>query len=530
MAKDQKKAGIVISYADMIFTAVIGIIYTPFVQRMLGTSEYGVYTIASAAIGYLTMLDLGFTNAMVRFTAKSRAEQNKDREYKINGMFFTFYLIIAVLSIVVGCIILYFFDGIFAKGLTDYEISRARMIFIVMLINVAISFPMSVFSSITNAYEEFIFLKTFNLTTNVIKYVAQFLVLFSGFQSVGLAVAVTVVTLVSKLVPMIFCIKKLKVKFNFGKFEKDLFKDIMNYSFFVFLNIVADQFNANTDKVVLGALVGSAASGIYNTAYMLQTGIYSLSTSISGVFLPHLTKMVTLKKSMREISDVFIRVGRIQYIILAFVLGGFAVFGQRFVYLWSGPDYAMVYPIVLLWLAYSIIPLSQSLGISVLQAQNKHRVRSVIFIFIALINLGVTVLFTYEGSILGEKYRILGPTVGSCVANLIGQWLTMNLYYKKVTKLDINGYWKEIFKITAVIGVYAVIGGIISNFVPMDINFEKGIFNWLLLLARIGVYSVCFIPVAWKIMMTPFEKELVMNFINKVLHRKKRIGESFDEV
>ena len=89
MQKDQKKAGIVISYMDMAFSAVIGIFFTPFAQRMMGMSEYGVYTIATAAIGYLTMLDLGFTNAMVRFTAKSRAEQNTDREYRINGMFLT---------------------------------------------------------------------------------------------------------------------------------------------------------------------------------------------------------------------------------------------------------------------------------------------------------------------------------------------------------------------------------------------------------------------------------------------------------
>lgn len=520
MAKDQKKAGIIISYADMIFTAVMGILYTPFVQRMLGKSEYGIYTIASAAIGYLTMLDLGFTNAMVRFTAKSRAEENKDREYKINGMFFTFYLIIAVLSLVVGMVLLHFFDSIFAKGLNDYEIKRAKIIFFVMLLNVAFSFPMSVFSSISNAYEEFVFLKSFNLITNIIKYIAQFLVLFGGFQSVGLAVAVTAVTLISKLVPMFFCFKKLHVKFNFNGFDKDLFLDIINYSFFVFLNIVVDQLNSNTDKIVLGAMVGSAASAVYNTAYMLQTGIYSLSTSISGVFLPHLTKMVAQKKSMREISDVFIRVGRIQYIILAFVLGGFAVFGRRFVYLWAGSDYSMVYPIVLLWLAYSIIPLSQSLGVSILQAQNKHRMRSIIFIVIAIVNITVTILFTREGSILGDN-RILGPTVGSCCANILGQWLTMNIYYKKVTKIDINRYWKEILKVSLYIGGYAVLGGIISHYVALPASLETGIVGWIVLLARIGLYSLCFIPLAWKFMLSPFEKELITGAINKILKRKQ---------
>ncbi len=523
MQKDQKKAGVLISYADMAFSAVIGIFFTPFAQRMMGMSEYGVYTIASAAIGYLTMLDLGFTNAMVRFTAKSRAEQNSNQEYKINGMFLTFYSVIAVLSIIVGLVLYFNFDGIFAEGLNAHEIGRAKIIFLVMLANTAFSFPMSVFSSIVNAYEEFIFLKSFNLVTNVIKYVAQFLVLFSGFQSVGLAVAVTVVTIVSKFVPLVFCFKKLHVKFYFGHFDKKLFGDIMNYSAFVFLNIVVDQLNANTDKMVLGALVSSGATAIYNTAYTLQAGVYSLSTSISGVFLPSLTKMVTLKKSMDEISDVFIKVGRLQFMIMAFVMGGFVVFGQRFVHLWVGEDYALVYPIVIFWLAYSIVPLSQSIGVSILQAQNKHRMRSLIYLIIAVFHVLLTIFLSREGSPLGEENRILGPTVAACFSNLIGQWLIMNWYYKHVTKINIGGYWKEILKITAVIGLYALAGGLVMRFVPLDRGFAaSGIGAWVALVGVIGVYSLLFLPVAWRFMLSPFEKGMVRTALKKIKGVLKR--------
>ncbi len=524
MQKDQKKAGIVISYMDMAFSAVIGIFFTPFAQRMMGMSEYGVYTIATAAIGYLTMLDLGFTNAMVRFTAKSRAEQNTDREYRINGMFLTFYSIIAVLSVIVGLILYFNFDGIFAEGLNAHEIGRAKIIFLVMLINTAFSFPMSVFSSIVNAYEEFVFLKGFSMVTNIAKYVAQILVLFSGFQSVGLAVAVTVVTMVSKFVPLIFCFKKLHVRFYFGHFDKRLFGDIMNYSAFVFLNIIVDQLNSNTDKMVLGALVSSGATAIYNTAYMLQSGIYSLSSSISGVFLPSLTKMVTLKKGMDEISDVFIKVGRIQFMILAFVMGGFAVFGQRFVHLWVGDEYSLVYLLVLLWLAYSIVPLSQSVGVSILQAQNKHRVRSLIYLVIAVFHVLLTIGLSKEGSVLGEENRILGPTVAACFSNLLGQWLTMNLYYKFVTKIDMGGYWKEVLKIAAVIASYTLVGGFVMHFIPLDQGMAaSGIGAWAALLGAIAVYSLLFIPVAWKLMLSPFEKDMVLGVIKKLrgaLHRK----------
>lgn len=516
MGKDQKKAGVIISYADMIFTAVIGIFFTPFAQRMLGTSEYGIYTIATAAIGYLSMLDLGFTNAMVRFTARARSEGNRQKEHKINGMFFTFYSLIAVATILIGIVIYFNFDSLFAQGLTPEEIGRAKRIFFVMMLSVAFSFPTSVFSSIINAYEEFIFLKTFMLVTNVAKYVAQILVLYTGFQSVGLAVTVTVVTLLSKLAPTVFCFKKLHVKFTFGSFDKKLFKDIINYSFFIFLGVIVDQLNANTDKVVLGALVSSGAAAVYNTAYTLQTGIYTLSNSISGVFLPSLTHMVTQKKDISEISDVFIKVGRIQFFILAFVLSGFSLFGREFVMLWTGGRYIMAYPIVVIWLAYSIVPLSQSVGVSILQAQNKHRVRSIIYCVIAVLHVFLTITLSKEGSILGEENRLMGPTLAACVTNLLGQWLTMNIYYKYVTKLDINRYWREIIKIGAVIAVYTAAGFAAAHFIPMPAAISALMGGWVALLGSILIYCLVFLPVAWFLIFDRFEKELILNMLRKI--------------
>ena len=56
---------------------VVGLVYTPYMLRMLGQSEYGLYSLAASIIAYLTVLDLGFGNAIVRYTAKFEAEGKK---------------------------------------------------------------------------------------------------------------------------------------------------------------------------------------------------------------------------------------------------------------------------------------------------------------------------------------------------------------------------------------------------------------------------------------------------------------------
>lgn len=92
---NQRKAGAMLSYVYLAITFAIGIIYTPLLLKFLGDSEYGVYSVASSAIAFLAILDLGFSQTMVRYVARYKALGDKDGEKKLNGMFLILYSIIA---------------------------------------------------------------------------------------------------------------------------------------------------------------------------------------------------------------------------------------------------------------------------------------------------------------------------------------------------------------------------------------------------------------------------------------------------
>ena len=69
---NQRKSGAVLSYFSIIASTLVQLLYTPLLIRMLGQSEYGLYSLVASVIGYLTVLDLGFGNAIVVYTAKYR--------------------------------------------------------------------------------------------------------------------------------------------------------------------------------------------------------------------------------------------------------------------------------------------------------------------------------------------------------------------------------------------------------------------------------------------------------------------------
>ena len=66
----QRQLGVILSYANIAISTLFTLFYTPFLIRALGQSEFGLYSLSSNFIGYLAILDLGFGNALVVFTAK----------------------------------------------------------------------------------------------------------------------------------------------------------------------------------------------------------------------------------------------------------------------------------------------------------------------------------------------------------------------------------------------------------------------------------------------------------------------------
>ena len=54
MKIDQRKAGVLLSYAGEIIKILVNLVYTPIMLRLLGQSEYGLYQLVYSVVSYLS--------------------------------------------------------------------------------------------------------------------------------------------------------------------------------------------------------------------------------------------------------------------------------------------------------------------------------------------------------------------------------------------------------------------------------------------------------------------------------------------
>lgn len=507
MPVNQLKAGVVLNYVVIFLNTVVGLLYTPYMLRMMGQSEYGLYSLIASVIAYLTVLDLGFGNAIVRYTAKFRAEKKTEEQYEMFGMFFLLYLVIGIIAFGIGLGLYFNVDTLFGNTMTAVELDRARIMMLLLVANLAFTFPMSIWGSIIQAYEDFVFQKSLNIIRIILNTAVMICLLHFGYKAVAMVVVQTIFNVLTLVVNFIYCRRKLNIHiyFRFKHFHWGFLKEVAIYSFWIFLNAIIDRVYWSTGQFVLGAMVGTAAVAVFAIAIQLEGMYMQFSTAISSVFLPKVTAMVATNRSRKEISDLFIRTGRIQYIVLAYILSGFIIFGRQFIELWAGAGYSDAYIISLLFFIPLTVPLIQNLGITILQARNEMKFRSVLYIIIALASLAMQILLTgYFGGI--------GCAMGVSGALVVGQILIMNVYYRRRQDLDIKTFWKEISKMS-IIPIVLIFSSmlVIRHFFALD--------SWGKLILGIAAFSLVYIPLFFRFSMTDEERNLFISMAHKIFAR-----------
>lgn len=508
----QLKWGTTLSYLSMGISMAIGLIYTPFMIQRLGQNEYGLYNIVASTVGMLSLLNLGFSSGYIRYFAKYKKNNDNNSIYRLNGVFLLIFTIIGLIALICGLFMAFNLDLFFDKGFTAEEYSTARILTILMTVSTSLAFPMSVFGNIINANERFLFLRLIGIITTVIGPLVNIPILLMGYKAVALVISSLVFSIIHYAINAYYVLVVLKNKFIFSNFEKGIFAGLFGYTIFIAINMIIDQINWNIDKMLLGRFKGTAAAAVYSVGFALYTHYMSFSTAISGVFTPRIHHIVNSTENdeacqKKELTELFIKVGRIQFLLLGLLASGIFFFGKNFILnYWAGEGYEDSYYVALLLIFPASIALIQNLGIEIQRAKNIHQFRAVAYLVMALVNLGLSIY-------LCQLYGPIGSAIGTAISLVLANGLIMNIYYHKKCNIDIIAFWKEIIKFIPAMAI-PIVFGIIQN--RFFLSTGKIAF-----ISSVLIYTVVYCLSMWLLGMNTYEKGLIKTPLRKVLVRRK---------
>ncbi|BCY27275.1 lipopolysaccharide biosynthesis protein [Flavobacterium okayamense] len=474
--KEHKFAAL-LSYVNLGLTNLTGILVTPYVIRSLGNQEYGLYTLIGAFVGYLSVLDLGLNNAIIRYVAQYRVQKDERAQENFLATSLIIYCAIAVLLAVFGALFYFNIDYFFSKSLSVEELHKAKIMLIILVFNIAFTLPGGAFTGICSGYEKFIFPRILSILKVIIRTITLVFILHYGSDSIGVVVLDTIINMVFILVTIWYSFSKLKIKIKLHNWDFSFVKEIFKYSFWIFLFALVYQFQWRTGQVILGSTTNTTIVAVFGVGVMLGVYFTTFGNIINNLLLPKAVQAVYNNASNEVLTDQMIKVGRISYILLIYVFGAFLLTGQDFIKLWIGELYLPAYWIALSIMAVYIIPIAQGYSHAILDAKKMLRFKSLNFL-----------LFSIIGAILGyflsKQYGMYGMITGLVSAVFLLQ-VVMNFYYQSKLKLNMPKFFiKALFKFT--------LAFIIVMLVSYYINQQFTSNTWFVFLIKNGLFSCIF--------------------------------------
>ena len=458
---NQRKIGALFGYANILVKNIVNLLYTPMLLAFIGQGEYGVYQTVYQLVFSLQLLSFGFSAAYVRFYTMQKASHGEEGVRTLNGMYLILYSIICLLVVILGLGLSGFTKQIFSDSFTAVEIGLAKALITIMTFNMAVTIASTVFDAYIIAHERFSFQQTRQMLTTLMTPCLAFVLLVFGTGAVGVALAQLAVNVTLFLLNVSYAVGRLSMRFGFRRLNWSLLASLAVFSSWLFINQLTDLAVLNLPGFILGAASGAAAAAVFSIAVQLRTLFFSLSTTLSNVFVPLINRIVATVNDDEELTSLMIRVGRYQAMVLCWVLGGFILLGQWFVRVWAGESFIEAYWLTLAMVVPFLVPLVQNVGIEIQRARNKHKARSLSYLLCAAFDLVLT-------CVLAPSFGCWAAVIGCVCYTVLGPGLFMNWYNHSRVGLNMLLFWRRVLPIFATSAVSVAICCFGTHFFPVD--------------------------------------------------------------
>lgn len=393
-------SNVVWNWCGMAVTMVTGFVVAPVLVDRLEDSAYGLWIVIASMSGYFGLLDLGVRGSVGRYIAYylARGEQRQ-----VNVTLSTAVAIlsgVAVLTLVATLLVLLVFFHLF--DVPAAQVHAARLAIIIVGVNLALTFPVSVFDGVLWGHERFDLLNITDIPIVLLRTVLTIWLVQRPEDIVTLAWITFLTTAGSELakVALSFWIDP-GLRLGIALLDRTAAAQLYGYGFWQFLLQIARQIGGQLGPLVIGGIISVAAVTPYSIASRLIGYLSQFIVAATGVLTPLATALHARSDAHVE-QQLYVEGGKWCTSVALLAGVATALLGGPLLELWMGRRFVpAAYPMLLVLTAGELLPMSQWLTYSILLGKARHRA-------VALASVAEGVLAGVGGIWVARQFGALG--------------------------------------------------------------------------------------------------------------------------
>lgn len=391
-------------------TMLASLVFMPLLVTSFGITHYGLFMLASSVTAYASLADFGVGTALTKLVAERHATGDREGVSSAVASALLFYLAIGALLALVMAAVAFLAGSIFDVSVGDAQTFR-NMLLLGAFFQV-IFWPASTARHVLAGLQRYDVLAKLGLLSTGLAILATLAVLVTGegpLLLIGLnGVVMTLVAVVTVIAASrIAEIRRVPAPRGLGHLGA-----ILSISWAVFVVQLSDAlFYSQTDRVVLGIILGATAVGVYEAAAKFSMLVTNISSLTISAVLP-LASGMAAEGRHASLRSLFVRGTKYIAALVAPLALTTAVLAEPIIRAWLGQAFAgqgaTAAVLVLPHLAVSLGLMGDAIVVS-----RGRIVKRIPYI------VGQAVLNVVLSTLLAVPFGVMGVAIGTATAHLV---------------------------------------------------------------------------------------------------------------
>jgi O-antigen/teichoic acid export membrane protein len=387
--------------------AALGLVVLPFNVGHLGTAAYGLWMLTASITAYFSVLDLGYSGALVKFVAQYRARHDYGALNEILSTTFVVFATVGVVTYLVAIGIALYVGRLF--HLSAEQVHVGRIVLLITSLNVAAGTAFNVFGGVINGFQRYDLNNIVGTVSSVVTAVVNVAVLAAGFGLVELVAATTFVRLATYLVYRANAYRVFPgLRIRVSSFRRERLHEVTFFSVYMLLIDCANKMNYSLDALVIGAFLDISAVAVWTVGQRVAEVTQRLTNQLNDVLFPTVVDNSAAAR-VNRLQTIFIQGTRLSLATVIPLGGAIMLMAAPLVQAWVGSEFSGSVLVLRLLSLVVIIRVGNATAGTVLKGSGEHRLVAFTNAGAALVNLALGVVLVTPLGLAGVAIATLIP-------------------------------------------------------------------------------------------------------------------------